>query len=74
MTRQKYIHGDSETKKKSRIIFSLNFLFENQMITSEKRKNKRKLFEFSLLLQRLRSCGIPAAKRSPGVTTLLLIV
>jgi len=70
MTRQKYIHGDSETKKESRIILSFNFLFENQMITNE----KRKLFEFSLFLQRLRSCGIPAAKRSPGMATLLLII
>jgi len=57
MTWQKYNRGDSETKKKSRIIFSFNFLFENQAIANKKRKNERKIFEFSLLLRSfIRSC------------------
>jgi len=46
MTRQKYNQGDSETKKQSRIIFSFNFLFENQSIASKKRKNERKVFDY----------------------------
>jgi len=46
MTRQKYTHGDSETKKESRNILSFYFLFENQAITNI----ERKLFEFYLSL------------------------